>query len=389
MIDNTENSQIDQLFLKYENGEISEDELTDEQIFLLEQMYDKKIREKKASNRSRVLAANAWLENQPLDDETAIQVREKISNTPLSTLGKSLNSFYLKDNPTGVGLDLFDGLKYFATYQSYEECICDLSFHLSIVDFDTLINMFSRKNISIRAPYRYRAVCSELFYPLETIHRYIFYGDSLTSVLERIEHLEKRSISHPDLFNFGVQGNAIHLFDENDLRYKFWLGGNEIHSVSDVIRAAHNEKKLIPNELLAELAELKHVDVFISHKSADFLKAKCVYDFLVSSGISTFLSEMSLPALSNADYSAEIDKALERAKNIIVIATSKEAVLSGWVKYEWTTFANEKRSGRKKGNIITLIDENMSLTELPILLRQFEVIPIQQFESIKKYLRSK
>ena len=97
---------------------------------------------------------------------------------------------------------------------------------------------------------------------------------------------------------------------------------------------------------------------------------------------------MSLPAISNADYSAEIDKALDSAKNIIVIATNKENVLSGWVQYEWTTFANEKRSGIKDGNIITLIDKNMPITELPILLRQFEVIAIDDFKTVKKYLKS-
>lgn len=64
--------------------------------------------------------------------------------------------------------------------------------------FDTLINMFSRKNISGRAPYRYRAVCSELFRSIEKVHKYVYYGDFLTSILERVESIEKRSIIHPD-----------------------------------------------------------------------------------------------------------------------------------------------------------------------------------------------
>ena len=117
------------------------------------------------------------------------------------------------------------------------------------------------------------------------------------------------------------------------------------------------------------------------------MPAKFEYDYLVSKGVSVFLSEMSLPALSNADYFAEIDKALERARNIVVVATSKENVLSGWVQYEWSTFANEKRSGRKEGNIITLVDNNMGIADLPILLRQYEVIPLPQIESMLDYLR--
>lgn len=251
-----------------------------------------------------------------------------------------------------------------------------MSFHWSVSDFEALINMFSMKNISIHAPYRYRAVCSELFCPLEKVHRYVYYDNSLVSLLNKIEYIEKRSITHSDYFVFGVQGTVIYLFDKNKLKYKFWLGGNEIHSVSDVIRVAHDEHKFVPNDF-AEFVELNQVDVFISHKSEDFIKAKYVYDYLIFSGISTFLSEISLPALSNTDYSAEIDKALEHASNIIVIATSKENILSGWVKYEWSTFANEKRSGRKNGNIITLIDNGMNIADLPILLRQFEVLPIQ------------
>ena len=382
-----EKAQLEELFQKYRTGAISEEELTEEQIVALEHFYDKKIREQRASNRSRLQAINAWVETRSAEDETVDQVQNMIFNAPLSTKGKSLKNYYLKDNPTGTGLDLFDGLDYLATYQSYEECISDMSFHFSIIDFDTLINMFARKDISIRAPYRYRAVCSELFCPLEKVHRYVYYGNSLTSIFEKVENIEKRSITNPDFFVFGVQGISIHLFDENDLKYQFWIGGNEFRCISDVIRAAHNENKFVPNDLITELAELDRVDVFISHKSEDFIKAKKVYDYLLSNGISAFLSEMSLPALSNTDYSAEIDKALERASNIVVIATSKENVLSGWVQYEWSAFANEKRSGRKTGNIITLLDSGMPISDLPILLRQFEVIPLQQHESAIDFLK--
>lgn len=382
-----EKAQLEELFQKYRTGAISEEELTEEQIVALEHFYDKKIREQRASNRSRLQAINAWVETRSAEDETVDQVQNMIFNAPLSTKGKSLKNYYLKDNPTGTGLDLFDGLDYLATYQSYEECISDMSFHLSIIDFDTLINMFARKDISIRAPYRYRAVCSELFCPLEKVHRYVYYGNSLTSIFEKVENIEKRSITNPDFFVFGVQGISIHLFDENDLKYQFWIGGNEFRCISDVIRAAHNENKFVPNDLITELAELDRVDVFISHKSEDFIKAKKVYDYFLSNGISAFLSEMSLPALSNTDYSAEIDKALERASNIVVIATSKENVLSGWVQYEWSAFANEKRSGRKTGNIITLLDNGMPISDLPILLRQFEVIPLQQHEFAIDFLK--
>ncbi len=382
-----DNQEILKLFKMYRAGEISEKDLTEEQCLLIGQMYDKEIRELKASNRSRHSAVEAWVGTQSENDETLIEIKSMLSSLAKTTAGKTMDKFYLKENTAGVGLDLYDGVNYLATYLSYEDCICDMAFHWSIVDFDTIVNMFMRKHISVQPPYKYRAVVSELYCPTESVHRYVFYGNSLTALLERIETVEKRSILFPDKFIFGVQGVAIHLFDDNELKYRFWLGGSAFHSVADVIKAAHDKNKFIPNTLLQEFSEINNVDVFISHKSEDFLKAKRVYDYLIRQGISTFLSEMSLPAISNADYSAEIDKALESTKNIIVIATSKENVLSGWVQYEWSAFANEKRSGRKSGNIITLIDENMPITELPILLRQFEVIPMNNLESITKFLK--
>ena len=39
----------------------------------------------------------------------------------------------------GLGLDLYEGLQYLGTYQSYDDCIFDMMFHWSIVDFDTMI----------------------------------------------------------------------------------------------------------------------------------------------------------------------------------------------------------------------------------------------------------
>lgn len=146
------------------------------------------------------------------------------------------------------------------------------------------------------------------------------------------------------------------------------------------------EKDLNIVEKENEPEKQKGLDVFISHKSEDFEKAKDVYEFLTAKGLSVFLSEISLPSLSNSEYSDEIDNALEQAKNIVVIATSREKVTSGWVKSEWQTFANEKRSGRKSGNIITLLDSTMKIDDLPIRLRQYQVVPLKEFQSSLSFL---
>jgi hypothetical protein len=76
--------------------------------------------------------------------------------------------------------------------------------------------------------------------------------------------------------------------------------------------------------------------------------------------------------MGNSDYRREIDRALEQAKHLIVVTSRKEYVESKWVEAEWGSFINEKRSGRKDGNIIVLLAGSMQIGDLPISLRSFE-----------------
>ena len=375
-----------ELFQKYRLGKVKIQDLSEEQVGVLSKLYDKQIREIAASNRSPKMAPHAEVDSGKLEYDIEDKVRDMLLTTTFVHSGKTMDKFYLKENPSGLGLDLYESINYLATYSSFSECICDLSFHYDVVDFDTIKNMFARKGEIVAGPYKYRGVCSELFHPLDKVSRYVYYSNSLLNLFEKFSLIEERSFRNPSYFTFGVQGTGIHLFNEDRLKYDYWIGRPEMHAVSDVINQAHSENKFIPSEVMHELSELNKVDVFISHKSDDFVVCKKIYDYYMANGISTFLSEMTLPALSNSDYSAEIDKALENAKNIVIVATSRENVLSGWVKYEWSTFANEKRSGRKTGNIITLIGPGMNIAELPILLRQFEVLELDSFKLATKYL---
>ena len=68
-----------------------------------------------------------------------------------------------------------------------------------------------------------------------------------------------------------------------------------------------------------------------------------------------------------------------------MIADNINKISSGWVKYEWTAFLNEKLSGRKDGNILTVITDNMNIDELPFTLRQFEVININSINQIEEW----
>jgi hypothetical protein len=112
--------------------------------------------------------------------------------------------------------------------------------------------------------------------------------------------------------------------------------------------------------------------IFLSAKSEDYVSANRVYSHLTEHGYSVFFSDQTLPRMGNSDYRREIDRALEQAKHLIVVTSRKEYVESKWVEAEWGSFINEKRSGRKDGNIIVLLAGSMQIGDLPISLRSFE-----------------
>jgi hypothetical protein len=119
-------------------------------------------------------------------------------------------------------------------------------------------------------------------------------------------------------------------------------------------------------------------DVFISHSSRDSALARRLYDFVANNGKRAFLSEVSLPALGNADYMKAIDSALEHSKHLVLVGSSIENLTSGWVEAEWRVFINEMRSGRKKGNFVTLVSPTLQPSSLPLSLRYYEVIPMSE-----------
>jgi hypothetical protein len=73
----------------------------------------------------------------------------------------------------------------------------------------------------------------------------------------------------------------------------------------------------------------------------------------------------------------EIDKALEAAKHMVVAGASLENVMSGWVEAESRLFINGKRSGRKSGNIVTVINGGLTAAQLPMSLRYFEALDLK------------
>ncbi|MCC6287490.1 MAG: toll/interleukin-1 receptor domain-containing protein [Chitinophagaceae bacterium] len=118
----------------------------------------------------------------------------------------------------------------------------------------------------------------------------------------------------------------------------------------------------------------KSIDIFISFKSADIELAESIYNYLRSNGLSVFLSSETLPQLGSSDYRKAIDKALDECKHMIVVSSKVEYLNSSWVEAEWGFYVGEKRAGRKKGNILTVVTDDIEIKDLPASLRYYQVI---------------
>lgn len=126
-------------------------------------------------------------------------------------------------------------------------------------------------------------------------------------------------------------------------------------------------------------------DIFISCKSEDYHFASKVYQFLKRQNYNVFLADIELRKKGNAEYGKIIDAALDSATHMIIIASKPEFIRSPYVQSEWRTFNEEKRTGRKTGNIITIID-GFQINSLPIGLRQFESFDFNSYTEICAYL---
>ena len=125
-------------------------------------------------------------------------------------------------------------------------------------------------------------------------------------------------------------------------------------------------------------------DIFISCKSEDYPIARKVYQYLKGQNYSVFLADTELRKKGNAEYGKIIDEALDTATHMIIIASNPEYIRSTYVESEWRIFMEEKRAGRKTGNIITII--NFPISALPISLRVFQSFVSNDFVKITDFL---
>lgn len=134
----------------------------------------------------------------------------------------------------------------------------------------------------------------------------------------------------------------------------------------------------------------KKYDVFISSKSEDYPIAEKVYDFLVDNGLTVFLASRELHIIGEAEYSEAVDEAIDSTHHMIVVTTSLEYLNSKWVRYEWTTYANDLRSNYKEGNLLTILGPDVKLKNLPTALRHKQSFSIESYkDNILEYLKDK
>lgn len=129
-------------------------------------------------------------------------------------------------------------------------------------------------------------------------------------------------------------------------------------------------------------------DVFISCKSEDYKLAKKVYKYLTDNDFRVFLSSKELKKLKDAEYLDKISEALDNSYHLIVLSSSKDNIMSKFVHFEWSTFLNEILSGRKNGQIMSIL-KDVEVADLPIQLRPFERFKINDYKnSILSYIET-
>lgn len=131
------------------------------------------------------------------------------------------------------------------------------------------------------------------------------------------------------------------------------------------------------------------IDVFISFKSEDEAFARQVYQRLVAEGATVFFSRESLPRLGSDQYREQIDAAIDGAHHMVLVTSSAEFAMSPWVKHEWGLFLGELLAGRKTGNLISVLAGGMPLNDLPISLRNREVLGLEpdQLDRLVEFTR--
>jgi hypothetical protein len=195
------------------------------------------------------------------------------------------------------------------------------------------------------------------------------------------------TVRYPDRkFNLHVPMKEVLKWnlDVDQLDKRVWVPDKDF--VSHPVYSSMSIKEII-DSIKIVLAELEDInlsightscDVFLSAVSKDYPLAMKVRDFLLSKEKRVFLAPVSLQNQGDTDYRKVIDKALESADHLVLVVSDGKNAESRWVEYEWGVFLNEKLSGRKSGNLLTVAAGSCKFEDLPIALRSREILPLDE-----------
>ena len=136
-------------------------------------------------------------------------------------------------------------------------------------------------------------------------------------------------------------------------------------------------------------------DVFISYNHKDEDLAGSIYRFLKSNLISAFYDKVTLPQLGKSEYHDAIMNSLDNSNNFIVVLSDLSYLESHWVDLEMKTFNTELTEGRKEGNFIFIVTDQVyneiirsNKKCLPIQYRGYELIRIRDYkDTILSYIK--
>lgn len=121
-------------------------------------------------------------------------------------------------------------------------------------------------------------------------------------------------------------------------------------------------------------------DVFISYKCTDengnktpeYKMGEELYEALIKLGYEVFFSSDTLEKLGSSRYKADIDKALDTAKVMVVVLADPKNAESPWVRYEWDSFYNDYLSGVRKDTRLFTLTSAVIIKNLPRTLRNVQ-----------------
>jgi hypothetical protein len=134
----------------------------------------------------------------------------------------------------------------------------------------------------------------------------------------------------------------------------------------------------------------KPVRVFISFCDQDRQFAEQLYHVLTARKIGTFCRSLSAAEMTDIELWATIEDAIDKCEHMVVIARTLESLKSAQIQKETGMFLVEEVSGRKQGNLITMIFGEMKIDQLPIRYRSSQVIlfnPENDFQELVDFLK--